>query len=376
MQIVPVASKRDLNAFIDLPYRLYAHDPHWVAPLKLERREFFDPKKNPFFENAEVQLFLAISDGKPVGRISAQINRLHNERYGEKTAHFGCFESIEDPAVAKALFDAAESWAKSKGMDKVAGPFTFSINEETGLLIDGFDAPPYPFMAHNPRYYESLVAQNGYAKIKDMVAWNYDIKQPMPEAAAQIADAVKEYPGLVIREVSLKNIDRDLGIISDVFNSAWSKNWGFIPWTDSELRKMATDLKMILYPQLALIAEVNGQPAAITICLPNLNEAIRDLNGKLFPFGLFKMLWRLKVKKVKSSRLCLLGIKKEFRNDVLAGLSVLLYVEIRRRAEKLGQSCGELSWTLEDNDKINNGITLMGGVPYKKYRVFEKSLAA
>lgn len=376
MQIIPVKTKKDLSRFIELPYRLYENDPHWIPPLKLERREFFDPKKNPYYENAEVALFLALDGDEPVGRISAQVNHLHNERYGEKTAHFGCFETVENDAVAASLLSTAETWAKARGMTKVTGPFTFSINEETGLLIDGFDKPPFPFMAHNPAYYAALIEKNGYAKIKDLVAWNYDAKRPVPEAAQQIADVVREYPGLVLREVDLKNMDGELKIISDVFNSAWAKNWGFIPWTDSELKKMAKDMKMILEPKLALIAEVDGKPAAISISIPNYHEAIRDLKGKLLPFGLFKMLYRLKIKKPKSSRMCLLGIKKEFRNDVLGGLSVLLYAEMHKRGAALGHWGGELSWTLEDNEKINTGISLMGGVPYKKYRVFEKNLQA
>jgi hypothetical protein len=376
IRVVPVKTAKDLKRFIDLPYALYRNDPQWVPPLKLERKEFFDPKKNPYYENAEVELFLALDGDTPTGRISAQVNRLHNERYGEKTAHFGCFESVENETVAGSLLNAAEDWAKSRGMTKITGPFSFSINEETGLLIEGFDRPPFPFMAHNPAYYGTLLERNGYVKIKDLIAWIYDLTHPVPEAAAQIADVVRAHPGLTIREVDLKNIGRDLGIISDVFHSAWAKNWGFIPWTDSELKKMAKDLKLILEPKLALIAEVDGKPAAISICIPNYHEAIRDLNGRLLPFGIFKLLYRLKIKKPKSTRLALLGIKKEFRNDVLAGLSVLLYVEMHRRGEALGHWGGELSWTLDDNDKINHGISLMGGVPYKKYRVFEKSLSS
>ena len=283
---------------------------------------------------------------------------------------------MEKGFVARELFLTAEAWGRSRGMTKMTGPFTFSINEEAGLLIEGFDKPPFPFMAHNPKYYAPLLEQNGYAKIKDLIAWHYDANGPVPEAAQQIADVVRTYPGLVVREVNLKNMTGELAIISDVFNSAWSKNWGFIPWTDSEIKKMAKDLKMILDPRLALIAEVDGKPAAISISIPNYHEAIKDLGGKLFPFGIFKILYRLKIQKPKSSRLCLLGIKKEFRNDILAGLSVLLYTDMHKRGQSLGHWGGELSWTLDDNDKINHGITLMGGVPYKKYRVFEKQLSS
>lgn len=372
--VLPVKNRCDKKHFINFPYHLYRHDPAWVPPLKLERHDFLNPQKNPFFHNAEVALFVARKNGETVGRISAQINRLHNERYQEKTGHFGFFDCIDDAAIAHALLKTAEDWLKSRGMNQAIGPMSLSINEEVGLLIEGFDKPPYPYMAHNLPYYAHLVESAGYGKIKDLIAWNYDATRPVPETALQIANVVKEYPGLVVREVDMKNMERELRIISDVFNSAWAKNWGFIPWTDEEIQKSAKDFKMILNPKLALIAEINGVPAAISIAIPNYHEAIRDLKGRLFPWGLFRFLFRLKTGKIKSSRLCLLGIKKEFRHDILAGLSVYLYTEMHKRGQALGHWGGELSWTLEDNDKINNGIALMGGEPYKKYRVYSKEL--
>ncbi|MDO8518676.1 MAG: N-acetyltransferase [Deltaproteobacteria bacterium] len=374
MNILPVTSKKLKKIFLDFPYGHYKNDPHWIPPLRMERSEMITPGKNPFFEYAEAELFVAFKEGKPVGRISAQVNSLHNKRYGEKTGHFGFFDSIDDPEVAGALLQAACGWLKGKGMDKAVGPLSFSVNEEAGLLVEGFDSSPFPFMAHNPAYYERLIAGEGFAPLKDMIAWSYDARRPVPEMALQIAEAVRAYPGLTIREIDKGKMDREIRIISDVFNSAWEKNWGFIPWTEAEIRKAAKDLKMILDPKLALIAEVNGVPAAISIAIPNYHEAIRDLNGRLFPFGLLKFLYRLKTGKIKSARLALLGIKKEFRGDVLGGLSVLLYTEMHRRSLELGHRGGELSWTLADNDKINNGIQLMGGVPYKKYRVYEKPL--
>lgn len=374
IQILPITNKKLINEFIDLPYRLYKDDPQWVPPLKMERHELLSSKTNPFFQNAEVQLFLAQKDGKTVGRISAQINRLHNERYSEKTGHFGLFDCVNDPAVAAQLFNVAEAWLKSKGMNKIVGPFSLSINEESGLLIEGFDTPPFPFMAHNYSYYINLVEAQGFSKVKDLIAWHYDSTRPIPEPALQIAEVVKAYPNLVVREIDPKNLKRDVAIIADVFNSAWSNNWGFIPWTDAELDKMAKDFKMILNPKLALIAEVEGKPAAISIAIPNYHEAIRDLKGRLLPFGLFKLIYRLKTNKIKSARLALLGIKKEFRHDILSGLSVYLYAEMHRRGQELGLTSGELSWTLDDNEKINRGIAMMGGEPYKKYRVFEKAI--
>lgn len=374
IQVIPVCTKKQKKLFVDFPYQLYRNDPFWVPPLKMERRNVINPSKNPFFEYADVELFIAVDGGKPVGRISAQVNSLHNKRYNEKTGHFGFFDSINDPETARLLFNSAGEWLKLRGMEKMAGPFSFCINEEAGLLVEGFDSPPYPFMPHNFSYYESLITNSGFVKAKDFLAWSYRSDHPVPELAGRIAEAVRKYPGLVVREMDPRNMKRELEIIRDVFNSAWSKNWGFVPWTDSELKKMSKDLKLVLEPKLALIAEVGGVPAAISIAIPNYHEAIRDLNGRLFPFGLFKLLYRLKWKGVKSARLALLGIKKEFRGDVLGGLSVLLYTEMHCRSLELGHWGGELSWTLADNEKISHGITLMGGTPYKKYRVFEKPL--
>ena len=222
--------------------------------------------------------------------------------------------------------------------------------------------------------YQKLIESFGYKKIKDLFAWQYDATRPVPEQAQQISDVVKAYPGLVVREIDPKNLKRDVKIVSEVFNSAWSRNWGFIPWTDEELKKIVKDFKLILNPKLALIAEVDGKPAAISIAFPNFHEAIYDLKGRLFPFGFLKLLYRLKTNKIKTARLALLGIKKEFRHDILAGLSVYLYSEMHRRGQKIGLTGGELSWTLDDNEKINRGIELMGGKVYKKYRVYEKSL--
>lgn len=372
--IVSVSDKTLKNQFITFPFELYANDAYWIPPLLQERREFLDPKKNPFFTFADVALFLAMRDDKIVGRVSAQINRLHNERYKEKTAHFGLFESINNDEVAQSLLKAAGDWAIARGMDKMVGPYSMSINEEVGTLIEGFDSSPYPFMGHNPPYYDALIGRAGFEKCKDLIAWDYDATRPVPEAAHQIADAVRQYPGLTVREIDPKQMEREVRIISEIFNSAWEKNWGFIPWTDAEIAKMAKDFKMILEPKLALIAEVNGVPAAMSIAIPNYHEAIRDLRGRLFPFGLLKLLYRLKTGKIRTARLALLGIKREFRHDVLAGLSVLLYAEMHKRSQMLKHRGGELSWTLEDNHKINHGIELMGGRPYKKYRIYEKKL--
>lgn len=371
----PVRTRSDLRSFLRLPWKIYKDDPAWVPPLLQERKDFLNPKKNPFFEHAAVELFLAERDGEPVGRISAQVDHLHNETHQEQTGFFGLFECIDDPDVAACLLDNAAGWLKSRGLKTIRGPFSFSINEEAGLLVDGFAHPPFVLTPHNPPYYPALLEGWGLRKVKDLFCWRYDSSRPVPEMARQIAEEARKDPRLTIREVNPKSLESDVRVLIDVFNSAWSQNWGFVPLTENEIKKAAKDFKMILEPKLALIAEIDGRPAAISLALPNLNEAIRDLNGRLFPFGLFKLLYRIRAKKIRSARLILLGIKKEYRKDVLgAGLSVFLYVEKRRRSQELGHWGGELSWTLEDNQKINNGIALMGGEHYKTYRVYEKSL--
>ncbi|MBI3541004.1 MAG: hypothetical protein HY073_02565 [Deltaproteobacteria bacterium] len=372
LTIHPVRSKKELKQFIKFSWMVYKNDPAWVPPLIQERLDFLNRKKNPFFEHADIELFLAKKDGLLVGRISAQIDHLHNKYHKEQTGFFGLFESINDPEVSSCLLNNAAGWLKSRGMKIIRGPFSLSINEESGMLIDGFQHAPFILTSHNPSYYPSLIEQWGGAKVKDLYCWQYDSKRPIPEAATQIADEVRKYPGLRVRQVTPKTLKNDVHILLDVFNEAWGKNWGFVPLTEKEVQKATKDFQMILEPKLALIAEVDGVPAAISLALPNLNELIKDLKGRLFPFGLLKLLYRIKTKKVRSARLMLLGIRKQFRGSILGGLSVLLYTEMHRRSQELQHWGGELSWTLEDNQKINMGISLMGGEVYKTYRIYEK----
>lgn len=373
-EIIPVTNPKQLKEFVGFPFQLYADHPYWVPPLKKERHDFLKPKKNPFFKDADVQLFLAMQNSKTVGRISAHVNHRHNKRYQEKTGHFGFFDCVDNKDVAKSLLQTAETWLKEKNMEQVQGPFSFSTNDECGLLVKGFDSRPYPFTPYNHEYYAALLENDDYKKVKDLIAWSYDATHPLPEATQQMADFVKTTPGLNIREIDFKNLNRDIHIISDVFNSAWSNNWGFLPWTEEEIQKIAKELRLILDPKMALIAEVDGKPAGIAIALPNFHEAIFDLKGKLFPFGIFKLLYRIKTRKIKTARQALLGIKKEFRYGPLVGLSVLLYAEMHCRGQENGYVGGELSWTLEDNEKINNGLTLLGAVPYKTFRIYGKTI--
>lgn len=374
IELIPVRTNSDIKRFIKLPRPIYQDDPHWVHPLIYERMRHFSPRHNPFYEHAEVQMFIAVKDGQEVGRISAQIDKNHLKHYGDKTGFFGYFESIDDEEAAAALLGAAEKWLREREMQSIRGPFSFNINDESGLLIEGFDSPPIMMMPHNPPYYARFIERNRYSKVKDLYAHKYIIGE-VPEFSRKIAEQTKSLPELKIREIDMRNFKREARTMFEIFNSAWSENWGYIPMTPEEIDHHAGELRIIIDPELAIIAEYKGEPVAIAAALPNLNEAIADLRGRLFPWGIFKLIYRLKISHPKSGRLILLGITPEFRKKRKApGLSVLLYVEMHDRAARKGYEWGELSWTLEDNFKINRGIELMGGVKYKTYRIYEKPL--
>lgn len=375
LTIRQVESKSDRKKFVLMPWLVYRDDPRWVPPLIQDRLETIDPKKNPFFEHGQAALFLAERDGRAVGRITAHTNRLHNEYHQDKTGFFGFFECIDDEAVARALLERAEDWLRGQGCDRVLGPENFSVNEEVGLLVEDREGPPMIMCTYNPPYYAKLIEACGFEKAKDLFGWAYQVGD-VPDAPRQIAGEVEKHPGLVVRQADPKHMERDVRIVRDIFNSAWSRNWGFVPWTEAEVKHSAKMMKMILVPEITAIAEVDGQPAGMMLAFPNLLEAIKDLNGRLFPTGLLKLAWRVMLGRYKfqTARLFLLGVKPEFRGSVLGGLSVLLYVKAHEGALKVGIKGGELGWTLEDNEKINQGIQFMGGRLGKIYRVYGKDL--
>jgi GNAT superfamily N-acetyltransferase len=378
IEISPVSSRRDLDEFIGLPSRLYRDGhPGFVQPLRFERREALTPGKNPFFQHAEAQLFLARRNGQPVGRISAQIDRLYLERYRDATGHFGFIDAIDDPAVFRGLLAEAEAWLKAKGMKRVAGPFSFSTNEEIGLLIDGFDAPPVMMMPYSPPFAGAHIQVAGYAKAKDLIAYDYDVSGSLEITHEAILKRAGLDPSLLgVRHVDMKHFQRDLGIILDIFNDAWSDNWGYVPLTSSEIKHTAKSMKPVVDPNLVVIASVNGDPAAMIVCLPNIYEAIAGLDGRLLPFGWAKLLWRLKVSKLRTGRVLLFGVRKEFQRSVL-GSAVILRVleELRKGGQKIGAKRCELSWILEDNFAMRKIIEKVGGRAYKTYRIYEKAIA-
>ncbi len=364
--------------FIQVAHRVYRSDPAWVPPLGIDMFMRLHPRLNPFFQHAECQLFVAERDGELVGRIAAHVDHEHLKVHDDATGFFGFIDTVADPEVAKARRDAASAWLRERGMKHMRGPLSLSINEEMGVLVEGFDTPPMVMMPHHQKYQGGLIESAGLAKCKDVYAWHYTVGDVPARVRRAHAD-ITAMPEFRLREMSQNTLDRDIPVVLDIFNDAWRDNWGFVPATDAEARKMASDMKLVIHPKLSLLVEIDGEPAAVALALPNLNEAIRDLDGKLFPagvpIGLAKLLWRLKVQGPRSARLILLGIRGKFRHlKKYAGLSLYLYAEMNDRGRALGMTHGELSWTLEDNGPVNVGIKTMGGKIYKRYRVYEESL--
>jgi hypothetical protein len=373
--VTPVSGQRDLDAFIKVPFGLYQDDPNWVPPLIYLERQRFDPKTNPFLQHADHQLFLARRDGLLVGRVSAQVDHEHNRFHQERTGFFGFFESVDDSQVAQALFRTAEGWLRDQGMETARGPLSFSINQEAGLLIDGFDMPPMIMMPHSRPYYGRLIEGAGFAKVKDLYAWRYDT-ETVPPKARRAVDELRQRPDISIRTGEIRRFDQEIATILDVFNSTWSENWGFVPVTPAEARRLGEEMRQIADTNLVIIVEVEGKTAGVVLAAPNINEAIRDLNGHLFPFGWAKLLWRLKVSRLKTGRLMILGVKREFRTRRYLAMAYLLCDEVYRRARDGGYKWAEFSWTLEDNNAVNTIIRNVGCQVYKTYRIYEKSLSS
>lgn len=369
---VPISRIRD---FLDVVDYIYRGDPAYVRPLDMELRDRLNAKKNPFFEHGEAAMFCAYRNGKPVGRCTASIDREHLDRYKDATGFFGFLDTVEDEEVSRTLLSRAEGWLRGKGMKRARGPVSLNINEELGCLVQGFDTPPFIMMPHHRPYQGSLIERAGYAKAKDVYAWSYQVGD-LNARVRRAQEEIKKLPEISTRKMSLKDIDRDVDLLLEIFNETWSENWGFVPSTRSEAKKMASDFRMILMPEITCIVNIDGEPAAMAVALPNLNELVRDMDGKLLPLGLPKLLWRLKVEGPKSARLILLGIRKKYRLvRKYAGLSVFMYAEMNDGAKRLGIERGELGWTLEDNGRVNAGIALMGAKAYKTYRVYERPIA-
>jgi hypothetical protein len=374
LRIVPVQTARDLRRFIDVPWHLYANEPNWIPPLLLEQRHQFT-KKNPFFEHARAQYWIAYRGAQPVGRISAQVDDLHIERYQDATGHFGLIEAVDDAEVFAGLFAAAETWLREQGMQRVIGPFNLSINGDIGLLVEGFDTPPMFLMSHGHPYYDGRVAEQGYRKTKDVVAYLLDPTNTPPSVMLESARRADSSGRIRIRPIRMAQLREELAILSDIFNDAWSRNWNFVPFTKAEFDDLGASLKMFVPSEFVQIAEVDGQPAAMIVIVPNVGECIRDLNGRLLPFGWIRLLWRLKRHGPRSARVALMGVRKEYHRSTMAtALAFSLINAVRqpildRRIERL-----ELSWTLEDNHPMRRIKERIGARKYKTYRLYEKAI--
>ncbi|WP_152046217.1 dATP pyrophosphohydrolase [Aureimonas psammosilenae] len=371
IDIRPVSTKRELDAFIALPNRIQKGDPNYVAPLKMERHEALSPKHNPFFNHAEVRFLAAFRGAEMVGRISAQADR----RLGD-LGHFGLLSAQNDPAIFAALFKAAEDWLRERGRTRVLGPFDLNVNEEIGTLVEGFDTPPMLLMPHNPPWQGARIEEQGFAKAKDVLAFLFDNVAPKPGWSERIEK--RPLPkNVVLRQLDWKRYEEDLASVVSIFNDAWADNWNFMPLGRDDLDAMAKSMKPLIRKEFVQIAELKGEPVAFGICLPNLNEAIRDLGGDLLPLGWAKLLWRLKVKGTKTARIPLMGVKKSAsRSPIGALLPMIIMNRLGREGMKVGVEAIEMSWILEDNHGMMHFGETMAGAPYKRYRIYEKTLAA
>jgi len=365
-----VTTKKERKNFINFPYQHYANDEHWIAPLKMEQKKLIDESDNPFYENGEIALFLAEQDDKICGRIAAIQDRRYNEHHGNKTGFFGFFESINDQSVANLLVKVAEDWLRERGHTDVLGPSNPSMMDEVGILVDGFEYDPSIMMPYHKPYYDDLLKGTGLKKQMDLYAFRVTQGTVNLDRMYRAEEIVRRrMPKLRIREVDLKKIDEEVEIVRHIFNKAWSSNWGFIPLTKKELEDLAADLKMILDPKIAHIAEVDGEPVAFSIALPDLNQVLRRMDGTLFPTGIFKLLWYQR--KIDRIRTALMGVLPEYQGR---GIDALLHKEAITNGLEVGYKSSELGWVLESNKSMIRVAERIGAHIEKTYRMYGKDL--
>ena len=370
IKIVPVTRPSQRSRFIRIADLLSRGDPAYVAPLHDEQRKIMSPRHNTYFRDAEAKYWLATRDGRDVGRISAQWDR----RLGQE-GHFGMLAAEDDPAVFAALFDVAETWHRSHGRHRVVGPYNLSANEALGVLVDGHETPPMLLMGHDQPHVGGHVEAMGYRREKDLIAYLYATETELPPGPRRLID--RPLPaGLVIRPLDMSRYASEVRTVSALFNDAWAENWGFVPLSEAETDQMAKQMRMLLNEKLVWFAELDGTPIGFIVALPNLNEAIRDLGGRLLPFGWAKLLWRLKVAPMTTARVPLMGIRRSFSRGLLGSVVPFLLIDaVRREGRKLGLRSIELSWILEDNEPMRRIIEAIGGSAYKTYRIYAKDLA-
>ncbi|HHX64531.1 MAG TPA: N-acetyltransferase, partial [Chloroflexi bacterium] len=363
---------RERKQFILFPFRHYRDDPNWVPPLIGERMVHLDPARNPFFQHAEMQMFRAVRDGRIIGTIAAIADETHPRIWNESVGFFGLFECIDDERVAAGLFDAARSWLAERGREIMRGPMNLNINDEIGLLIQGFDGPPMIMMTYNPPYYQRLMEGYGLQKVKDLFAYYIDVAgygrnlENMPEQVTRVARIAQERYHVTMCTVDLKNLQSEIELIKPIYREAWARNWSAIPMTDAEFDYLADNLKAVIDPDLTYIAFIDDKPIGVFLAVPDYCEVAIHMGGRLFPIGWAKYLWYRR--KIKGLRVMIMGVQEEHR---LKGVESLFYQEGVRTAVNKGYTHAEMSWILEDNYKVRRGIEMMGGRHYRTYRMYD-----
>jgi len=368
--IQPVTTKKDRKKFVKFPWKINKDDPNWVPPLIIDRMMFLNPDKNPYFKHSKVQLFLAIKDGEIVGRISAHENKNHNKKYNDKTGFFGFFECINDQKVANHLLEATVNWLKQQGLDSIRGPANFSVNEEFGILVDGFDTPPCIMMTHNPPYYVTLLENFGFTKAHDLFAYELFNKGGLPQIVIERALNVKKSNEYTFRNINLKEFDKEVRGVHHVYSEAWKENWGSVAMSEDEFAHLAKDMKTVLDKELVMIAEKDGKVVGFSVAIPDMNEALKHANGRLLPFGLLKILWYKR--KIHTVRVPLMGVVKEHRHK---GIDSAFYYDSFLVGTAKGYTRGEASWILESNVPMNKALQRLGAKIYKTYRMYDYKIA-
>ncbi len=364
---MPVTNGRGLERFIGFPYDHYRGDPIWVPQLRMDVRTLLTPGKNPFFQHAEAQYFLAVRDGRTVGRIAAIKNDAHTREHGDRIGFYGFFEAVNEQSVANALFDVAGRWLADKGFRVMRGPMNPSINDECGLLVEGFDTPPTIMMPYTPTYYVALHQAYGFTKAKDLLAFE-SARARMPERLTRAAKVIAERKGITLRPLNMKRFKQDVELVKALYNQAWERNWGFVPLTEAEIDHLAKQLKPIVVPDLVCFAERQGQVIGFAVALPDLNVALKhNPSGRIW--GIPKILWY--ARRINRWRIPLLGVLKEYR---MIGVDALMYHWIWTKAAVYGPPWGEGGWILEDNTPMVNAAMQLGFRPYKTYRIYDKPL--
>ena len=368
---IELGNRRELKTFIKFPWRIYQDEPNWVPPLILDQLRFLTPGKNPYFSHSTAQLFMAFRSDKPVGRISAHENNQHIQVHKDGAGFFGFFECIDDQAVADALFDAASAWLQERGLKTMRGPVSFSVNHEVGLLLDAFDEPPLIRMTYNPPFYAALIEGYGLEKIQDLYAYVMFESEEIPERLRGMSDLVLEDPKLVVRTVDVRDFKNEMERIKKIYAEAWSENWGAVPLTEEEFDRIVGEFRLIYDRDLFFIAEYDGEPAGMSLVLPDMNQALKKAGGRLFPLGLLKMLWYRR--KINSWRMPVLGVRKEHR---LRGIEVVFCCRTCDVAKKnRNYRKGEMSWILESNTAANAVLKKLGARRSKTYRIYERTLS-